>query len=275
MTDPKRGDDPIEVAGKLPEGAAIIYRHFCADNAKEVAREMREVTQERGLQFLIGADPMLAREVEADGVHFRRNDNLREPALWRLKEPDWLITMAALKGDQAYEDRDDLAALDGLFVSSVFASKSPSAGEPIGIERFKEICADLPAPIYALGGVSANTAKQLIGTGAAGLASISGITKEITMAEITVEATPNGHRFVYRKNGHKDAELTMKRVDDDLFNANHTGVPKSMGGQGIGKALIKFMGDHAREHNYRVIPGCPFVGAMWKRHPDWAKDITE
>jgi len=66
----------------------------------------------------------------------------------------------------------------------------------------------------------------------------------------------------------------MKRVGDNLFNANHTGVPKSMGGKGVGKALIRAMAEDARAEGYKVIPGCPFVAAMFKRFPDWAEGVA-
>lgn len=81
--------------------------------------------------------------------------------------------MAGLKGEQAYTG--DLSRLDGLFISSVFYSKSLSAGDPIGIEALTEICKKLSVPVFALGGVNPRTAIQLEGSGAAGLAGIEGL----------------------------------------------------------------------------------------------------
>ncbi|WP_409432739.1 N-acetyltransferase [Litorimonas sp. RW-G-Af-16] len=271
MTDPERIVDPIAIAQKLPKGAAIIYRHFGADHRHSAAQALRKVTLERQQQFLIGADIGLAKMVKADGVHLRREDGLAVAEKLRKQHPDWIISMAGLKGPQDYDG--DLSVLDALFISSIFPSRSPSAGEAIGVGKLSELTRTLPVPIYALGGVTSATAAKLIGSGAAGLAAIDGILKEIVMAGITVEDTPRGHRFVYRLEGHEEAELTMVRKDDDLFDANHTGVPKSMGGQGIGKALIEAMSNHARENAYRVIPSCPFVAAMFKRKPEWAEGV--
>jgi len=129
------------------------------------------MTFERRQQFLIGNDPDLAIKVGADGVHFRRDSALTAPTLWRRRCPDWLITMAGVKnGDYS----GDLSVLDGLLVSSIFESQSPSAGEPIGIGALKTQVQALPVPVFALGGINAGTAKRLIGTGAAGLAAIGG-----------------------------------------------------------------------------------------------------
>ena len=85
---------------------------------------------------------------------------------------------------------------------------------------------------------------------------------------IETEQTSYGHRFVARLEGfEKTGELTMKKIKTGLYNANHTGVPKSMGGKGVGKALVKYLSEHARENNYRVIPGCPFIGCLLYTSP--------
>lgn len=173
MTDPQRVPDPLATAKKLPEGAAIIYRHFGRQGHRREAENLRQITFERKQQFLIGHDPVLAKQVGADGVHFRRDEAVQAPMRWRKKCPDWIMTMAGLKGDQTYGG--DLSILDGLFVSSVFYSKSPSAGDPIGIDRFSKICRTLTVPVFALGGINQRTANQLINSGAAGLAGIDGL----------------------------------------------------------------------------------------------------
>ena len=271
MTDPERVANPVAIAKQLPQGAAIIYRHFGADNREDIAKTLRTITHDNDQHLLIGNDPELAMTVKADGVHFTRDPALVQPRKWRQSQPDWIITMAGLK---AGTYTASLSALDGLFVSSVFDSQSRSAGEAIGVNQLKELCQSLNAPIYALGGVTAQTAPDLIGTGAAGLAGIDGITKEIAMSEVEVENTERGHRLVIKRDGHDDAEVTLVKVRDGVFDANHTGVPKSLGGQGVGKKLIEALSHHARENNYKVIPSCPFVGAMWKRHPDWAEGVA-
>lgn len=173
MTDPKRLPDPLIAAQNLPEGAAIIYRHFGEDNRQNLAQQLRQITFARRQQFLVGHDPELAAAVGADGVHFRRGANTALPALWRRRCPDWIITMAGLKNGKAYAGK--LSVLDALFVSSVFPSTSPSAGEPIGTKGLRSACKTHDVPVIALGGINSANAAQLVGTGAAGLAGISGI----------------------------------------------------------------------------------------------------
>ena len=66
---------------------------------------------------------------------------------------------------------------DAILVSPVFASRSPSAGAPLGAGTFSAIVAATPAPVYALGGVTAETAAGLVNSGAAGLAGIEGFNR--------------------------------------------------------------------------------------------------
>lgn len=173
MTDPQRVPDPVTTVRALPDGITIIYRHFGKNGHGALAETLREITTAKNQQFLIGHDPELASAIGANGVHFRRDADVLAPRLWREKRPDWIISMAGLKGEQTYHR--SLEVLDGLLVSSVFYSKSPSAGDPIGVDRFTEISRKLPVPVFALGGVKATNADELVGSGAAGVAGIDGL----------------------------------------------------------------------------------------------------
>lgn len=253
--------DPVAVARRLPIGAAVIYRHFGDPVA---AQDLRDVTRGRGQQLLIGNDPELAQSLGADGVHFSRDPDLTGPRKWRKINPDWIITMAGLKSGYYAEP---FGSLDALFVSAIFPSGSESAGVPIGPAALKDRAARLPVPLFALGGVTAATAFQLIGTGVSGLAAIEGL-----IMDIRKETTRNGHRFVI-DTGEGEAELTMAKVKDGVFNANHTFVPKALEGRGIAGKLFDAMAADAVEHNYKVIPSCPYIAMKFKRKPDIAKAI--
>lgn len=174
MSSPDVHEDICSTARRAPRGCAVIYRHFGAQAREETARRLRQITFARGQQFLIGNDPQLCIDAGADGVHFTRSADLGGANLWRGRCPEWLITAAGLKGGDPERDylgySGDLSVIDGLLVSAVFPSASPSAGKPIGRAHFANICRALKVPVMALGGVSDQTAPQLIGSGAAGLA---------------------------------------------------------------------------------------------------------
>lgn len=93
------------------------------------------------------------------------------------------------------------------------------------------------------------------------------------MSELTIarELTPTKGRYVGRaSNIEEEAELTFSRVNPHLIIADHTFVPESMRGTGMGKALVERLIADAREEGLKIIPLCPYVKAQYLRHPEWA-----
>ena len=172
FTDPQRTPDPERVAERLPAGSAVVFRAFGASDAAARGSRLREITRRRGLGLLVGADADLALEIHADGLHLPERLTAQAPGL-RAGNPDWLITLAA---------HDEAAALvgasmgaDALVVSPVFPSRSPSAGAPLGVEGLKRIVEAVETPIYALGGVRADTARLLLDAGIVGFAAVEAL----------------------------------------------------------------------------------------------------
>lgn len=249
-------ENVVETVRRLPAGCAVIYRHFGDPKA---GQELSELTRQQGRHFLIGNDPELAEHINADGVHFARDAKLSGPIQWRAKHPDWIITMPGLKSGAYLAPLD---SLDALFISSIFPSQSPSAGTPIGVRALKDRCARLPVPIYALGGITAGTAKQLKDTGATGLAAIEGL-----IMDVEKEDTAKGHRFVIKTEA-GEAELALVRAGNGVFNANHTFTPTELRGQGVAGKLYDAMVADAKDKGYKIIPGCPYVEVKFKRKPE-------
>ncbi|ESQ80904.1 thiamine phosphate synthase [Asticcacaulis sp. YBE204] len=171
FTDPKRTPHPEEIVAHLPEGAGIIYRHFGDRHAGAHARVLKTLSEDNGLKLLIGEDEALAEEIVADGVH------LREQSLWRAADlrkahPEWLLT-AACHGCETL-DASDIADLDGVFVSPIFPSASPSAQgvSPIGLKGIQRFCDLSPVPVLGLGGIGADNAESLMHSGLAGFGAI-------------------------------------------------------------------------------------------------------
>ncbi len=165
FTDPGRTPRPWETAGRLPAGAAVVYRHFGAADAARTARRLRDVTRARGVRLLIGLDAELAAEVDADGVHLPERALDRAAGL-AAAHPDWLITGAA-HGPEALARA---AGLHAAVLSPVFPAGGVSAARsPLGVDRFRTLVATTARPIYALGGITAANARELAGSGACGL----------------------------------------------------------------------------------------------------------
>lgn len=87
---------------------------------------------------------------------------------------------------------------------------------------------------------------------------------------ITLEDSGTKGRYIATLPGRSEvAELTYSRVNPGLIIADHTGVPDSLRGTGIGQALVEHLVAEARAKGFKVIPLCPFVKAQRARHPDW------
>ena len=79
---------------------------------------------------------------------------------------------------------------------------------------------------------------------------------------------PRG-RYVALIDGH-EAELVFTELSPTLIVADHTGVPDELKGKGAGLALVEHLVAEARAQGFRVRPMCPFVRAMYARHPEWS-----
>jgi hypothetical protein len=65
-----------------------------------------------------------------------------------------------------------------------------------------------------------------------------------------------------------DAQLVYGPFTDDILDLQHTEIPPSGRGQGVGDGLVRAALAYARERGLRVIATCPYVQAWLRRHPD-------
>jgi uncharacterized protein len=65
-----------------------------------------------------------------------------------------------------------------------------------------------------------------------------------------------------------DAELIYAPFSEDVLDLQHTEVPPSGHGHGVGDALVRAALAYAREHGLRVMATCPYVQAWLRRHPE-------
>jgi thiamine-phosphate pyrophosphorylase len=169
FTDPERTPDPAAAAQRLPRGSAIVYRHFGAPDAEAQARALKAVARARGLKLLIGQDAALAAKVRADGVHLPERLAHRARALRRAR-PGWLVTSAAHSLPAARR-----AKAQAVVISVALPSRSRSAAAALGPVRLAALARACPRPVYALGGISDETARRLLDAGLFGLAAVGGL----------------------------------------------------------------------------------------------------
>jgi len=147
----------------------VVFRAFGAADAEARGRRLMEIAKARRLVLLVGADAGLAARVGAHGVHLPERLAHRARPL-KTAHPGWIVTAAAHSARAA---RRALACgADAVVVSTAFASRSPSAGAPLGSLRLAILARQAGGAVYALGGVTHKNARLLKDAGLAGLAAV-------------------------------------------------------------------------------------------------------
>lgn len=165
FTDPVRTPDPAAIARRLPRDAAIVFRHFGAENRVRTARELSAIARGRWLRLLIAADPALAARVGADGVHWPEQ---RLPK--RRDHAARLVTASAHSAEGIAAAR--AFGADACVLAPVFETRSTSGNPPLGLFHASQMARAANMPIIALGGIHGRNARKLAGRGFAGLAAI-------------------------------------------------------------------------------------------------------
>ncbi|MEM1149684.1 MAG: GNAT family N-acetyltransferase [Pseudomonadota bacterium] len=97
------------------------------------------------------------------------------------------------------------------------------------------------------------------------------------MTAVTIkreDAQTNG-RWVARADGVAgEAEMTYSKAGASRIIIDHTGVPESMKGMGIGKQLVEAAVLAARAEGFKIIPLCPFAKATLEKTPEW-QDVVQ
>lgn len=67
----------------------------------------------------------------------------------------------------------------------------------------------------------------------------------------------------------REASLTYRPHGENVLDFRSTFVPPRDRGHGIGERLVLAGLEYARENSLKVVPTCPFVSRVVKRHPEY------
>jgi uncharacterized protein len=95
----------------------------------------------------------------------------------------------------------------------------------------------------------------------------------IAAEDIVLEETDTKGRYLYRADA-AEAEMTYSKAGAALLIIDHTSVPDTFRGQGVGAALVLRAVEDARAAAKKVLPLCPFAAAQFRRHPEWADVLS-
>ena len=72
----------------------------------------------------------------------------------------------------------------------------------------------------------------------------------------------------------EEAELAYALPEPDLMDFQHTYVPPSLEGRGIGSRLIQYGLQYARDNEFRVRASCDAVQRYLSKHPEFKDLLT-
>lgn len=157
-------------------GARLLqYRNKVADASLrlEQARALRELTLEFSVPLIINDDAILARQVDADGVHLGGEDGSVVAARAVLGSSKLIGVSCYNRLDLAHDavrQGADYVAFGSFFVSSVKPG-AVSASPDLLRQAHREIA----VPLVAIGGITVHNGAQLLEAGADALAVISAV----------------------------------------------------------------------------------------------------
>ena len=142
----------------------------------ELTAELRELLSGTGIALLVNDRLDVALAAGADGVHLGQSD-LPVRSARRLAGPEMIIGWSVSGADElAAAARLPRDTVDYLGIGPVFATPTkPEAAAATGIDGLRRLVADTDLPSVAIGGVHADNAGEVLGTGVDGLCVVSEI----------------------------------------------------------------------------------------------------
>ena len=136
---------------------------------RALAGQARDQTRKAGATLLLNGNLELARELDLDGVHLPAAEllSLNERP---LEADRWV---AASCHDARELAHAAAIGVDFAVVGPVLHTASHAGAEPSGWQRFADLCAAAPFPVYALGGMAKAHLEVAKAAGAQGIAGIS------------------------------------------------------------------------------------------------------
>lgn len=159
----KAGVDLIQLREK--NATLVEYR--------KIAKEVKTITDSYNIPLIINDHPIIASEINAAGVHIGQQD-LDIATTRNIIGKTAILGVSIENIEQAQNLPQHLVSYAAI--SPLFASQTKNdTANPIGIETAKKIRDIIKIPLFAIGGITLQNAKQAMSCGINGICVISAV----------------------------------------------------------------------------------------------------
>jgi len=167
----------VETVEAAVRGGATMVQLREKDTAPaefiRLGRELLTMTRRYGALLIINDHPAIAKEIGADGVHVGREDP-PVPEARALLGPEAVIG-ASCYGEVRRAVAAEQEGADYVAFGTPFPSPTKTKRTDISLGIFQEVKRQVHVPVFAIGGITIDNARQVIDAGADGIAVVSGV----------------------------------------------------------------------------------------------------
>ncbi len=176
-----------EVAQKTISGGAqaLQFRdpNLSWKDKFKTGKELRKITWDAGIPFIVNDRPDLALALEADGLHLGQDD-------FPVKEARTLMGQDAIIGKSTHTLAQAIKALqeplDYISVGPIYKTTSkPDAWDPVGLPLLSQVRLKSNIPITAIGGITIENLEIVIQSGTDTIAVISAVMSADDIKKVT------------------------------------------------------------------------------------------
>jgi len=163
---PQGADPEPLLAAALRGGVDIVQLREKNLPRREIERSaltFRRLCDGHGALFVVNDDPDLARTCGADGVHVGQDDT--SPAEARaILGPDAVVGFSTHSEEQIAASAD--VPVDYISVGPIWETPTKEGRPGVGLDLIRHAAAKAPHPFFAIGGIDAANAAEVVKAGA-------------------------------------------------------------------------------------------------------------
>ncbi|MCC6353506.1 MAG: thiamine phosphate synthase [Verrucomicrobiae bacterium] len=174
------GRSPEFYARELVAGGADVVqlraKGLSADAVAAMGRGILPILRDAGVPLIVNDMPEVARAIGADGVHVGQDDLPVEEARMRAAGdavPRPIVGKSTHSPEQAFAAGAEGA--DYIGFGPLFATPTKPDYRAIGLSDVGRVVAGSGIPVFCIGGIKLENAREVIASGARGMVVVSGI----------------------------------------------------------------------------------------------------